>query len=186
MKKLPELISSTSMLVCGEDLGMVPNCVPSVMNELQILSLEIQRMPKDPNVSFSDLNSLPYLSVATTSTHDMSPIRLWWTENEEITQKYFNEILHREGEAPAECSPELCRQIVQKHLDSSAMWVILPWQDWMSVSEKLSRKNAAEERINVPANPEHYWRYRMHISLDDLLKEEKFNAEIGEMANRKP
>ena len=186
MKKLPELISSTSMLVCGEDLGMVPNCVPSVMNELQILSLEIQRMPKDPNVSFSDLNSLPYLSVATTSTHDMSPIRLWWTENEEITQKYFNEILHREGEAPAECSPELCRQIVQKHLDSSAMWVILPWQDWMSVSEKLSRKNAAEERINVPANPEHYWRYRMHISLDDLLKEEKFNAEIGEMASRKP
>ena len=186
MKKLPELISSTSMLVCGEDLGMVPNCVPSVMNELQILSLEIQRMPKDPNVSFSDLNSLPYLSVATTSTHDMSPIRLWWTENEEITQKYFNEILHREGEAPAECSPELCRQIVQKHLDSSAMWVILPWQDWMSVSEKLSRKNAAEERINVPANPEHYWRYRMHISLDDLLNEEEFNAEIGEMASRKP
>lgn len=186
MKKLPELISSTSMLVCGEDLGMVPNCVPSVMNELQILSLEIQRMPKDPNVSFSDLNSLPYLSVATTSTHDMSPIRLWWTENKEITQKYFNEILHREGEAPAECSPELCRQIVQKHLDSSAMWVILPWQDWMSVSEKLSRKNAAEERINVPANPEHYWRYRMHISLDDLLSEEEFNAEIGKMASRKP
>ena len=186
MKKLPELISSTSMLVCGEDLGMVPDCVPSVMNELQILSLEIQRMPKDPNVSFSDLNSLPYLSVATTSTHDMSPIRLWWTENEEITQKYFNEILHREGEAPAECSPELCRQIVQKHLDSSAMWVILPWQDWMSVSEKLSRKNAAEERINGPANPEHYWRYRMHISLDDLLNEEEFNAEIGEMASRKP
>ncbi|MDO5665443.1 MAG: 4-alpha-glucanotransferase [Bacteroidia bacterium] len=184
MKKLPELISSTPMLVCGEDLGMVPDCVHSVMNELQILSLEIQRMPKNVNVLFSDLNSLPYLSVATTSTHDMSPIRLWWEENKEIIQKYYNEILNREGKAPSKCTPELCQQIVQQHLSSTAMWVILPWQDWISVSGELSRENPCEERINIPANPEHYWRYRMHISLDDLLKETAFNTEIKKMANR--
>lgn len=184
MKKLPQLITSTSMLVCGEDLGMVPDCVHSVMNELQILSLEIQRMPKNSNVLFSDLNTLPYLSVSTTSTHDMPPIRLWWKENKDATQKYYNEVLNREGEAPDECSPELCRQIVQQHLNSSAMWVILPWQDWMSVSGELARENPAEERINVPANPEHYWRYRMHISLDDLLKENELNAEIKSMAGR--
>lgn len=184
MRRLPQLISSTPMMVCGEDLGMVPDSVHSVMNELQILSLEIQRMPKDSNVSFADLNSLPYLSVATTSTHDMSPIRLWWKENKEITQKYYNEILNCEGEAPDECSPELCRQIVLQHLDSSAMWVILPWQDWMSLSGELSRKDPAEERINVPANPEHYWRYRMHISLDDLLKKSEFNAAIKLMVER--
>lgn len=184
MRRLPQLIAATPMLVCGEDLGMVPDCVHSVMNELQILSLEIQRMPKDPNVSFADLHSLPYLSVATTSTHDMSPIRLWWKENREITQKYYNEILNREGKAPDECSPELCRQIVQQHLNSSAMWVILPWQDWMSVSGELSRKDLAEERINVPANPDHYWRYRMHVSLDDLLEKSEFNAIIKSMAER--
>lgn len=184
MKKLPQLISSTPMLVCGEDLGMVPDSVHSVMNELQILSLEIQRMPKDSNVPFSDLDSLPYLSVATTSTHDMSPIRLWWKENREITQKYYNEVLKRDGEVPDECSPELCRQIVQQHLNSSAMWVILPWQDWMSLSEELSRKNPDEERINVPANPEHYWRYRMHITLDELLKKSEFNTAIKSMAKR--
>ncbi len=184
MKKLPELISSTSMLCCGEDLGMVPDCVPSVMNELQILSLEIQRMPKDSNVLFSDLNTLPYLSVSTTSTHDMSPIRLWWKENKEITQKYYNEILCREGVAPEECSPELCYQILRQHLHSPSMWVILPWQDWMSVSGELSRENPAEERINIPANPEHYWRYRMHISLDDLLEKTELNAEIKAMTER--
>lgn len=184
MKKLPELISSTSMLVCGEDLGMVPDCVPSVMNELQILGLEIQRMPKNPDVAFTDLDSLPYLSICTTSTHDMSPIRLWWQENKEITQKFYSEVLHIEGEAPGVCSPELCRQIIQSHLNSSAMWVILPWQDWMSVSEEFPRRNPEEERINVPANSTHYWRYRMHISLDDLLKSEKFNAEIKKMAER--
>ena len=48
MNKLPQLTQSTRMLVCGEDLGMIPGCVAWVMNDLRILSLEIQRMPKDP------------------------------------------------------------------------------------------------------------------------------------------
>jgi 4-alpha-glucanotransferase len=184
MKKLPVLISSTSMMVCGEDLGMVPDCVPSVMHELQMLSLEIQRMPKDPRATFTDLRRLPYLSVCTTSTHDMSPIRLWWTENRDITQRYYNEVLHREGAVPAECSTELCRQIIEDHLHSSAMWVILPWQDWTSMDENLRNPDAASERINIPANPEHYWRYRMHLSLDDLLKETAFNEKVETLSRR--
>jgi len=52
MKKLPALKASTNMLVCGEDLGMVPYSVPDVMKQLGILSLEIQRMPKDPQKEF--------------------------------------------------------------------------------------------------------------------------------------
>ena len=181
MKKLPALISSTSMLVCGEDLGMVPDCVPSVMHELQMLSLEIQRMPKDPKVMFTDLQTLPYHSVCTTSTHDMSPIRSWWSENREVTQRYYNDVLHHDGIAPDECSRELCMEIIHNHLQSSAMWVILPWQDWLSLDEELRNPDAGAERINIPANPEHYWRYRMHISLDDLLKEQDFNQLIGGM-----
>jgi 4-alpha-glucanotransferase len=184
MKKLPVLISSTTMLVCGEDLGMVPDCVPSVMQELQMLSLEIQRMPKDPTVMFTDLRTLPYHSVCTTSTHDMSPIRSWWTENREVTQRYYNELLHHEGAAPEECDRELCREIIHNHLQSSAMWVILPWQDWLSLDERLRNPDAGAERINIPANPDHYWRYRMHISLDDLLAEEGFNMMIGELSRR--
>ncbi len=50
MKKLPRLVDATRMLVCAEDLGMVPDCVAWVMNELRILSLELQSMPKDPNI----------------------------------------------------------------------------------------------------------------------------------------
>lgn len=184
MKKLPALISSTSMMVCGEDLGMVPDCVPSVMQELQIFSLEIQRMPKDPKVLFTDLQRLPYLSVCTTSTHDMSPLRLWWTENREVTQRYYNEVLHHEGAAPEACTPQLCEEIVRNHLQSSAAWVILPWQDWMSLDERLCHPSPASERINIPANPEHYWRYRMHLSLDDLLKETAFNEKIAAMSRR--
>lgn len=178
MKKLPPLINSTDMMVCGEDLGMVPNCVPSVMDELQILSLEIERMPKDPYTQFTNLKQLPYLSVCTTSTHDMSPLRLWWAENREVTQQYYNLVLQIEGKAPLVCSTELCKKIIENHLKSNAMWVILPWQDWMSIDETLSNDDIESERINVPSNPKNYWRYRMHISLEQLLNETGLNDKI--------
>ena len=185
MKKLPPLISTTSMMACGEDLGMVPQCVPTVMQELQILSLEIQRMPKTPFVLFADLSRLPYLSVCTTSTHDMSPIRAWWEENKELTQYYYNHVLGHEGEAPDECTPQLCREILELHLQSSSLWVIIPWQDWMTIDGNLRYPDPYAERINIPANPKHYWRYRMHIPLDNLLKEDHLNTVIKEMARRK-
>lgn len=181
MRKLPELISATSMLVCGEDLGMVPDCVNWVMDELQILSLEIQRMPKQTNILFADLNQYPYLSVNTTSTHDMSTIRGWWEENRENTQYFYNHMLGHSGEAPETCTTELCEQILDQHLSSNSMWSILPWQDWMSIDGALRRSNPHEERINVPSNSQNYWRYRMHITLDQLLKEVEFNNRIKKM-----
>ena len=181
MKKLPTLISSTPMLVCGEDLGMVPDSVPSVMNELQILSLEIERMPKQRDALFNDLTSLPYLSVCTTSTHDMAPIRAWWHENRELTQKYYNQVLRQQGPAPADCTSELCRHILSNHLNSPPMLAILPLQDWLSMSDKLKRPNAEEERINIPAIAQHYWRYRMHLSLEELVEAAEFNEEVRSM-----
>lgn len=184
MRKLPALISSTRMMTCGEDLGMVPDCVPSVMQELQILSLEIERMPKKSHVLFTDLRRVPYLSVCTTSTHDMSPLRLWWTENRELTQRYFNEVLHREGMAPEECGAQLCREIIKHHLRSSSMWVILPLQDWLSMDEELRNPDIASERINIPADPEHYWRYRMHLGLEELLEAKTFNETVTTLSRR--
>lgn len=181
LKKLPPLISSTHMLVCGEDLGMVPACVEDVMRELQILSLEIERMPKHTGVQFSNMYQLPYLSVCTTSTHDMSPIRLWWKENKETTQRYYNEVLWKQGVAPDECSSDLCWQILTNHLNAPSMLTILPLQDWLSIDDNLKRPNPEEERINVPANPEHYWRYRMHLTIEELIKSTEYNAKVKEM-----
>lgn len=178
LKKLPTLINSTNMLVCGEDLGMIPACVPDVMKELQILSLEIQRMPKEAFVAFGDLQRIPYLSVCTTSTHDMRPIRSWWNENHELTQMYYNEILHHEGTPPEDCTPELCKEILDIHLQSQSMLVILPLQDWLSMDAKLRRHNSEEERINVPSISNYYWNYRMHLTIEELLEQESFNNRI--------
>lgn len=178
MEKLPTLISSTSMLVCGEDLGMVPESVPSVMHDLQILSLEIERMPKEWGLQFGCLSILPYLSVCTTSTHDMSPVRLWWKENAKATQQYYNHVLGREGVALGDCTSDICRQIVDNHLHSPAMLTILPLQDWLSIDDELKRSNPEEERINIPSNPDHYWQYRMHLTLDKLIHSAIFNERV--------
>jgi 4-alpha-glucanotransferase len=178
LKKLPALKEATNMLVCGEDLGMVPHTVPGVMKALGILSLEVQRMPKDSAVEFFHPANAPYLSVVTPSTHDMSTIRGWWEEDRERTQKFFNTVLEESGIAPYFCEGWVSRAIVLQHLYSPAMWSIFQLQDILGMSEKLRRKNPAEERINEPANPTHYWNYRMHISLEQLIKEKEFNDEL--------
>jgi 4-alpha-glucanotransferase len=180
MKKLPALKRSTNMLVCGEDLGMVPHCVPDVMKKLGILSLEIQRMPKDPNKAFFHPNSAPYMSVVTPSTHDTSTIRGWWEEDRTKTQQFFNEELGQWGEAPLHCEAWINKAVVLQNLHSPAMWSVFQLQDLMGMSETLRRENPHEERINIPANPKHYWRYRMHIYLEDLLKAKDFNQELKE------
>ncbi len=178
MKKLPQLTQATGMLVCGEDLGMIPDCVAWVMDDLRILSLEIQRMPKNPAHEFGRLTEYPYRSVCTISTHDMSTLRGWWEEDYQQTQRYYNTMLGHYGAAPSVATPELCEEVVRNHLYSNSILCILSFQDWLSVDGKWRNPSAQEERINVPANPRHYWRYRMHLSLEQLMKAEALNEKI--------
>jgi len=181
MKKLPSLKRNTNMLVCGEDLGMVPPCVPEVMNQLAILGLEIERMPKNPGTEFFHPNDAPYLSVVTPSTHDMSTVRGWWKENREQTQRFYNFMLGQYGNAPADCEAWIVKKIILQHLYSPAMWSIFQLADLMGMDENLRWKNADEERINIPSDPNHYWHYRMHMNLETLLKENQFNEELKKM-----
>lgn len=181
MKKLPRLVNATRMLVCAEDLGMVPDCVSWVMNELKILSLEIQSMPKDPHVRFGHLSRNPYRSVCTISSHDTPTLRQWWDEDWERTQAYYGEMLYRQGPAPHPLPGWLARDIVSRHLTSPSMLCILTIQDWLSIDEKLRLKDENAERINIPANPHHYWRYRMHLNIEDLMANNDFVANISEL-----
>lgn len=176
MWKLPPLINSTKMLCCAEDLGMIPDCVPAVMHNLQILSLEIQRMSKDPSVEFGNTWAYPYYSVCTSSTHDMPGIRGWWESDHDMAQRFFNQVLHESGEAPFFAEPWICSRIVDLQLNSPSMLCILPLQDWLSTDGKLRRENPADEQINIPAISRHYWRYRMHMTVEDLLKQDSFNS----------
>jgi 4-alpha-glucanotransferase len=181
MEKLPALKRSTNMLICGEDLGMVPACVPDVMKDLGILSLEIQRMPKALGAAFLHPKDTPYLSVVTPSTHDMSTLRGWWEEDRGQTQRFYNEILGQPGQAPYYCEPWINRMLIEQHLYAPAMWAIFQLQDLLGSDGQLRRENPADERINIPANPKHYWRYRMHLSLEALMQAREFNEDLKRM-----
>lgn len=184
MKKLPKLVQATRMLVCAEDLGMVPDCVPWVMDELKILSLELQSMPKDSSVKFGHLSRNPYRSVCTISSHDMPTLRMWWDENIQRTQEYYNTMLYRQGPAPHPLPGWLASDIISRHLTSPSMLCILSIQDWLATDEALRLPDADAERINIPANPKHYWRYRMHLNIEDLAADKRFVQSITEMISQ--
>ncbi|MEP7163762.1 MAG: 4-alpha-glucanotransferase [Ferruginibacter sp.] len=173
-KKLNALQKNTTMLLCAEDLGMVPDFVEDILKEREILSLQVQRMPKKIGENFSHPKNAIYLSVVTPSTHDMSTIREWWEEDKESIQYFYNHLMEREGTAPFYCEPWLCREIILQHLNSPAMWSVFLLQDLVAIDDVVRRENPAEERINVPSNPNHNWNYRMHTTLEELLKATSF------------
>lgn len=171
MSKLPALIEATDMLVCGEDLGMIPACVPEVMDRLRILALEVQRMPKTMGINVSDPSTYPYMSVCTTSTHDMSVLRTWIEDEMEP-----NTVI-----GASKATAAACMSVISAHLASPSMLAIFPLQDWLSINDELRAPEPRSERINVPANPNNYWCYRMHLTLEKLCAASKFNEEIQQM-----
>ena len=183
MRKLPTLLKASNMLVCGEDLGMVPSTVPEVMKLLNILSLEIERMPKDPKVEFAQPATAPYLSVCTTSTHDMATLRGWWEEDRAKTARYYHNILGHNDEMPYFSEPWVCREIINRHLHSPAMWTIFPIQDLLALDADLRWDDTDKERINVPSDEKNKWRYRMILPLEDLLEAKEFNEMLLSMIN---
>lgn len=181
MQVLPVLVQATHMLVCAEDLGMVPQCVQPVLERLRILTLEIQTMPKAYGQLFANLEANPYRSVATIFTHDMPTLRQWWQEEPERAQLYFRHVLHHGGEAPREMPGWLCSEVVERHLASPSMLCLLSLQDWLATNESLRNPDAEAERINIPANPHHYWRYRMHLTLERLAAARDFIYSLRNM-----
>ncbi|MFZ9046364.1 MAG: 4-alpha-glucanotransferase [Cyclobacteriaceae bacterium] len=183
MRKLPSLKAATNMLICGEDLGMVPACVPGVMDELSILSLAIQRMPNDDREFWHPTDTLT-MSVTSTGSHDMSTLREWWQEDAESTQRFYNSIMCQHDRAPYFCEPWVAKNIISQHLHSPSIWAIFPIQDLLAMDGVLRREKPENERINVPANPQHYWRYRLHISIEELLSSDLFNGILRQMIDQ--
>ena len=178
LQLLPAILKTTDMLICGEDLGIVPDCVRGVMRELGILSLEIQRIPKDPRVEFGNPADTPYLSVCSTSTHDMSTLRGWWEEDRLHSERFFRQVMGQKEPFPLFMEPWIAREILNMHLSSPAMWALFPIQDLLSIDGRLRFDNTDGERINVPAIARHYWRYRMHLNLEELIGDKKLNSEL--------
>lgn len=178
MEKLPVILNATDMLICGEDLGLVPDCVPQVMDKLAIVALKVQRMPSG-NLPFYNPKNASYLNVVTTSSHDSSTLRQWWKENEVLTQTYFSQQLNQYGKAPEDLNSYLAEIIMKQHLYNDAMLAIFPIQEFLATDENLVNPNINNERINDPSVFPHYWRYRMHINLENIMEKSEFNQKIS-------
>ncbi len=178
MEKLPMILNATKMLICGEDLGLVPACVPVVMDELGIIALKIQRMPSE-NIPFYNPQHANYLNVVTASSHDSSTLRQWWKEDPALIQKYFNQQLIQYGKAPEELDVYLAEIIMKQHLYNDAILAIFPIQEFLATDPELTHPKMDNERINNPAVFPHYWRYRMHLNLEDLKQRKSFNEKIA-------
>ncbi len=180
-EKLQLLKECSNMMLCAEDLGMVPDFTERVLHDLDILTLQVQQMPTKAGEKFSDAKNANYESVVMPATHDMPPIRLWWEENRADAQDLYNDILQEEGSAPYFAEPNVCKKIINLHLQSPAMWSIFLLQDLLSINGKIRRPIPADERINDPANADHIWNYRMHINLEELVANRDFNEEVKKM-----
>ncbi|KAG0479077.1 hypothetical protein HPP92_013796 [Vanilla planifolia] len=181
LKTLPVLLSSSDMLACGEDLGLIPSCVHPVMKELGLIGLRIQRMPSEPGVEFGIPSQYNYETVCAPSCHDSSTLRAWWEEDGERRLRFFNDVLGSNDEPPPHCTPEIVHFVIQQHLQSPSMWAIFPLQDLLALKEEYTSRPAKEETINDPTNPRHYWRYRLHVPLESLLRDEDFKTTIRDL-----
>jgi 4-alpha-glucanotransferase len=184
VQKLDAIQQSSDMMICAEDLGMVPDMVEGVLSSRKMLALQVERMPKKSNEKFSLPAHAPYLSVVTPSTHDMSTIRQWWEEDRGVTQDFFTYVMHEIGTAPGFAEPWICEHIVNDHLQSPAMWSVFLLQDLLSVNANLRRENPHDERINIPADPNHYWNYRMHVNIEELIAAHAFNQQLKLMMQK--
>ncbi len=184
MKRLTAMLSDSRLLACGEDLGMLPDCVEPVLDHLRILTLEIQQMPKHPGFEYTHLESNPIRSVCTISTHDMSPLRLWWQENPERRQRYYITMLQKEGRAPEQLPAHLAEEIIARHLYCPSMLCILQLQDWLAMDGELRGKRPQDERINTPSDPYNRWQYRMHLTIEQLLAASRYNNKVKTMITR--
>ncbi len=184
MKRLPNVLKGTRMLVCGEDLGMLPDCVEPVLDTLRILTTEVQTLPKQPGFEFAHLGAYPYRSMAATSTHDMPTLRLWWEENREAAMRFYVTMLQKEGRAPEHLPAQTAEEIIARHLYCPSMLCVLPIQDWLAMSSELRSKHARQERINTPSDHYNRWEYRMALTIEELLEAEQFNRKIKTMVTR--
>lgn len=168
-RRLQALMATSDMLMFGEDLGLIPSCVPEVLQDLGIVGLRIQRMPSEPNTEFGDPLTYPYLSVATPSCHDVLTTRAWWEEDAERRARFAFHQLGVLETPPEHCTTEVMRLILKTHMDSRAAWTIFPLQDILALSDNYNQRPAAEEVINDPTVAKHYWRYRTHCNISTLL-----------------
>jgi 4-alpha-glucanotransferase len=183
-KVLGVIKESTDMLLCGEDLGVIPDCVPEVLEELEILGLRVERWSGN-NGQLCSPEHFPRLTVSTTSTHDSSTLRCWWQEQGWNRNEYFCS-LNLPGSCPDYLTTEVCAAILERHLNSNSLIVTIPLQDLFALHYDLRTLDPNKERINVPGvESAENWTYRMKLPIEALLAYDAYNDYLKGFVTRR-
>jgi len=161
-ESLRHLLAASNMLLCGEDMGPGPACLPRVLSDMSIPGLRIPRVTGGPTSEY------PYLSVASTSTHDMSTLACWWDSLPASSRDEMWRSFGCTGPAPLKCSPPVAKQIVQSILASPSILAVLPLQDLLDTCAATVTKDPKSDQINFPGT-DHLWRWRASWHIEDLL-----------------
>lgn len=132
-KILTAMLDNTDMLLCAEDLGVIPKVCTDTIKEFGIPGNDVGRWVKDWKVKHDFLGPEEYreLSVAMLSTHDTTNWPAWW-ENEAGT---IDEELFRRRCAERHIDYD---EVINKLFDTSrSAYGRLRWLDSISSSDIL-------------------------------------------------
>ncbi len=180
----------TEMLICAEDLGVVPQCVPKVLEELGILGLKICFWTRDydnPEAPFISPRKYPHVSVAMLSAHDTVTMRQWWEEQaDESTKTAFAKAFFENTESKiadrTAYSPDLALLVNSAFLQAGSRLCVFQIQELFSLTDTYRSTDPGSERINVPGTvtPEN-WSYRIPVPLEELAEDEYFILTVSAM-----
>ena len=186
-KLLSILASSSAMLPCAEDLGAVPDCVPKVLNELEILGLRVVRWYREwekenqPYIPFEDY---PELAVCTPAVHDSSTLREWW--DREADQEQFAGFLGLPS-LPKIYNPGTAKIILTKIAGAASCYRVFQIQDLLHLSGRWYSADPADERINVPGTvSEQNWTWRLPAAPAEIAKDSELIRAVNDLAQVKP
>ncbi|MBF0564176.1 MAG: 4-alpha-glucanotransferase [Nitrospirae bacterium] len=185
---LKMMADSTDMLVCAEDLGAVPPCVPLVLEDLGILGLRVERWSREYHKQFApyiDTNDYPRLSVASPSVHDTSTLRGWWEELNWDRNQYYS-LLKMTEPCPQYLTTELSAMVIKRNLGGNSLITIFPLQDYLSLYYNLRTAHPDEERVNVPGTiSSKNWSYRMKDSVEFLMNYNEYNLYLKSLIDER-
>jgi 4-alpha-glucanotransferase len=169
------LRGATDMLVCAEDLGDVPRCVPRVLAELRILGLRIMRWSREYDqagpgkpAAFIAPERYSPLSVCTPSVHDTSTLRGWWEEDAAERELFFRS-MGEEGVCPDHMTHALLEKIIAFCCGAGSILCMFQLQDLLDLDEAPWVSDPRDGRINVPGTvTEQNWTWRMPVTIEEL------------------
>ena len=166
------LESSGDTSVVAEDLGVVPEYVPTTLQKLGIPGFRIPSLFREPDGSYSDAKKYPNLSLAQAATHDHPPLAASWKDlwqnidrgnNVEESRRELRRVMAFAGlrgqEPPRDFSSELHQAYLRTILESNS---------WLAVT-MITDVFGETTRFNTPgAVSTENWSVRQSHTVKEL------------------